>query len=75
MNAPHKTIAMSPVESSQIESMGHEGDTMAVKFKKGGTYHYPGVTAAQFADLKGAESIGKAFGAFKAGRKFTKIGG
>lgn len=68
------TIPMLGVKSSLIESIGHLGDTLAVKFKSGGaTYHYPGVSAAQFADLQKAESLGKAFGAFKVGRKFTKL--
>lgn len=67
------TIPMLGVKSSQIESIGHLGDTLAVKFKSGGTYHYPGVSAAQFADLQKAESLGKAFGAFKVGREFNKI--
>lgn len=74
MNKPkHPTIPMSAVKSSQIESIGHMGDTLAVKFKGGSVYHYPGVTADQFADLQKAESIGKAFNAFKVGRKSTKI--
>ena len=74
MNKPkHPTIPMSAVKSSQIESIGHQGDTLAVKFRSGGTYHYHGVTAQQFAGLQKAESIGKALNAFKVGRKFTKI--
>lgn len=66
-------IHMTAVKSALIESIGHHGDTLAVKFKKGGTYHYPGVTAAQFDDLQKAESLGKAFGAFKIGREFTRL--
>ena len=34
------------------------GTTLAVKFKNGGTYHYSGVSAAQFEELKTAESVG-----------------
>lgn len=67
-------IPMAAVKSSQIDSIGHMGDTLAVKFKSGSTYHYPGVTAEQFADLNKADSIGKAFNAFKVGREFKKIG-
>lgn len=66
-------IPMSAVKSSQIESIGHMGDTLAVKFKSGGVYHYPGVSVAQFDELQKAESLGKAFGAFKVGRKFVKL--
>lgn len=73
MSPKHPTIPMSAVKSSQVESIGHQGDTLAVKFKSGGTYHYHGVTAAQFAALQKAESIGKALGAIKAKHKFTKL--
>ena len=59
MNKPKpKPIALFPVKSDQIESIGHEGNTLAVKFKSGGTYHYHGVSASQFADLQKAESLG-----------------
>lgn len=67
------TIPMSGVKSGLIESIGHQGSVLAVKFKKGGTYHYPGVTAAQFDDLQKSESLGKAFGAFRIGREFTRL--
>ena len=56
------TIPMTPVKSSQIEAIGHEGDTLAVKFKSGGTYHYHGVTAEKFDEFKAAPSIGSHFG-------------
>ena len=72
MNAPKKpAIPMFACKSNQVESLGHQGDTLAVKFKSG-TYHYHGVTAAQFADLKSAESIGAALGTIKGKHKFTK---
>lgn len=55
----HPNIPLHPVEkSSQIEAIGHQGTTLAVKFKNGGTYHYSGVSAAQFEELKTAESVG-----------------
>lgn len=73
MKPKSPTIPMLGVKSSQVESIGHLGDTLAVKFKSGGTYHYHGVTAQQFAGLKSAESIGKALGAIKAKHKFTKL--
>lgn len=69
----HPTIPMTAVKSALIESIGHQGSVLAVKFKSGATYHYPDVTADQFAGLQKAESLGKAFGAFKVGRKFTKL--
>lgn len=65
-------IPMTEVKSALIESIGHQGDTLAVKFKKGGTYHYP-CTSAEFADMQKSESLGRAFGAFKIGRKFTRL--
>lgn len=60
MKTPHTPIALIPVEgSSQIAALGHSGDTLAVKFKGGGaTYHYKGVSADEFAQLKAAQSLG-----------------
>lgn len=70
----HPTIAMSPIKSSQIESIGHMGDTLAVKFKSGGTYHYHGVSAEKFAEMQKADSIGRFLGAnIKPHHKFTKL--
>ena len=72
----HPTIAMSAVKSSQIESIGHDDktNTLAIKFKGGDTiYHYPEFTAAEFDKFKGAESVGKHFGAHIKTRKFVKL--
>ena len=61
-------IALAPVESSQIHSIGHDAatNTLAVRFKRGGQpaglYHYSGVTADDFNAFKGAKSIGAHFG-------------
>ena len=54
---------MSPVKSSQIESVGHdpETSTLAIRFKSGGTYHYQNVSADQHNDLVSAESVGSHF--------------
>ena len=74
MNTKPKQIALSPVKSSQIESIGHDGDTLAVKFKNGGIYHYQDVSAAQFAELQKADSIGSHFGKhIRPKHKFTKL--
>lgn len=54
----HVTIKTTPVKSGSVEAIGHQGDTLAVTFKGGRTYHYHGVSAAKFADLQKAESIG-----------------
>ncbi|SEO76968.1 KTSC domain-containing protein [Luteibacter sp. UNC138MFCol5.1] len=62
-------IALNPVESSQIHSIGHDAatNTLAIRFKnyKGeasSLYHYSNFTAADFAAFRDAESIGKHFG-------------
>lgn len=75
MNKPKApTIAMSGVKSSQIDSIGHHGETLAVKFKNGGTYHYEGVTAAQFAAMQKANSVGSYLHQhIKPKHKFTKV--
>nr|WKF58779.1 hypothetical protein HUO10_003280 [Paraburkholderia busanensis] len=61
-------IDLSPVESSQIHSIGHDASTktLAICFKDkaggaGSVYHYANVTEAEFAAFKGAESIGSHF--------------
>lgn len=58
-----KEIPLEPVTSSNIEATGHdpETNTMAVRFKSGGVYHYPGVTPEQHEALRGAKSVGSHF--------------
>lgn len=71
------TITMQPVDSSQIESIGHDPatGTLAVKFKSGGLYHYHDVPASKYADLLKAESVGKFLHAHvKPAHPFTKQG-
>jgi len=48
-----------PVKSSFIESIGHEGDTLEVAYKDGRIYRYIGVPADLYGSVMGAESIGK----------------
>lgn len=75
MSEKIKTIAMSPVKSGQIAEIGHEGDTLSVKFKSGGTYHYHGVSADDFAKFKKSESLGSYLHKhIKPKFKFTKLG-
>lgn len=71
MNAETKAplnIALNPVESSQIEAIGHdpETNTLAIQFKSktglGSIYHYQNFSAELFRDFRGAESIGSYFG-------------
>lgn len=70
-------MKMQSVKSSQISEIGHdpETNTLAVKFAKGGLYHYDGVTAAQFDAIKSAESIGSHLDKHikKGGHAFKKI--
>lgn len=78
------TIALSPVESSQLHAIGHDPatNTLAIQFKSkagaGSTYHYANFTAEQFAEFSGAKSVGAHFGQHikNATEKhpFTKIG-
>lgn len=65
-NTAPPAIALTPVESSRIAAIGHEGDVLAVQFKRkdgslGPTYHYPGVGADVYAAFNEAESKGKFF--------------
>ena len=69
--AVRPVITMDAVDSSQIDSIGHDAETntLAVRFKNwkgelGSTYHYANFTVEDFAAFKDAESIGKHFGAF-----------
>lgn len=63
------SIALTPVESSQIHALGHDPDTktLAVQFKgkdgPGSVYHYQNVDVELFDRFRNAESIGKFFGA------------
>jgi len=66
---PVTPIVMTPVDSSQIHSIGHDAasNTLAIRFKsyKGepsSLYHYDNFTADDFAAFKDAESIGRHFG-------------
>lgn len=67
-------IKRTPIQSSQIESLGHDGDTLAVAFRNGGVYHYHGVSAEQYAQLLAAESAGSYLHKqIKPNHKFTRI--
>lgn len=60
-------ITLAKVESSQIDSIGHDPatNTLAIRFKsKSGTgslYHYDNFTAEDFAAIESAESVGSHF--------------
>lgn len=49
------------VKSSNIESVGHEGDTIEIKFKSGDVWQYFGVKKEKFDRMMASESIGKFF--------------
>jgi len=59
----HPEIPLTPVASSQIEAIGYQYSTLAIRFKGGGIYHYAGVSAETYAEFVKAESKGKFFGA------------
>jgi hypothetical protein len=66
------SIAMQPVASSQIQSIGHDAatNTLAIRFTRnngraegpGPLYHYDNFTAKDFAAFRDAESAGRHFG-------------
>ena len=62
------TIALTPVESSQLEAIGYDADsqTLAIRFhgkggKPGGLYHYANFSETDQAALRDAESKGSHF--------------
>lgn len=73
--APAKTPTLIPVVSSNLESVGYDPETrlLAVKFKRGGVYHYEDVDPEHFDGIQAAESAGKYFGEHLRSRPFTKI--
>ena len=69
-------IEMIPVESGNVESVGHDGDKiLRIKFKGSGltAYDYPGIEPEAFFGLINADSVGKAYRATVAGVKGIKI--
>ena len=64
-NVVRPEITLNPVTSGKIKGIGYdpETSTLAVQFVqgKGAVYHYPGVTADQYKEFAGAESVGKHF--------------
>jgi hypothetical protein len=63
----HPVIAMHPIVSSQITSIGHDpvANILAIQFPSksgsGSLYHYKNFTAEQFEAFKASESIGSHF--------------
>lgn len=54
-----KRPTMHAVESSNVVSIGHDGEDLHVTYKSGGTYVYAGVPAEAFDACRKAPSIGK----------------
>jgi hypothetical protein len=54
-------MEMTPVESSNVESVGYDADSeeLHVQFKGGGLYRYEGVPQETHTDMMGSDSIGK----------------
>ena len=52
---------MSPVISSNIKAIGHDGTDLFVTFRSGATYRYPGVSAHLAERIKTADSPGRCF--------------
>lgn len=72
----HVEIELHPVESSNIEAVGHDPatNTLRIRFKSGGTYDYADVTAKKHQEMLSAESLGQHFHRQIRGRhKFTKL--
>ena len=71
-----KFIPMYKVVSSNVEAVGFDEkeETIYVEFKQGHTiYAYPKTTKQEFKTLTEAESVGRAFHAFKAGKEYKKV--
>lgn len=49
------------VTSSNISEIGHEDETLSVRFKNGTEYHYSNVPKGIFAQLVEAASVGRTF--------------
>lgn len=52
-------MKMTPVVSSNVAEIGHEGTTMRIMFKGGALYDYSPVSAEEFKDFKESESQGR----------------
>jgi hypothetical protein len=56
-------MRMQKVTSSNIESVGHDAETLRIKFTTGAEYDYQGVSEETFRGMLGAESVGRYFAA------------
>ena len=68
-------MLMTSVNSSNISSVGYEGNTLHIRFNSGGLYAYYNVPASTYRNLMSASSHGEFFHANIKGRYGdTKIG-
>ena len=71
MNLPN----MTPVVSTDLASVGHDGQNLFIRFNSGATYIYSNVPESVFRELLAASSKGKYFHHFiKNAFSYQKIG-
>lgn len=58
---PKDPIAMTPVKSTSVNEVGYDAatQTLALRFKNGTLYHYPGVPAGVHAGIAASDSVGR----------------
>lgn len=72
---PHTGMSMTPVESSVIESVGHNGLRLRIRFKSGKTYDFEGAPLSHLDGMLKAESAGAYFGKHVRGKfRETAVG-
>ena len=69
------TIPITPCESTNVAGFGYDQatKTLAVRFKSGGEYHYPGVDPSTAEALRGSKSVGRDVGAIAKAIKGVKV--
>ena len=67
-------MKMKSVTSTNIQEIGHDPktNTLAIRFKDGGLYHYEGVEAKAAEAMMGAKSVGSHFHAHIKGKHAHK---
>ena len=50
----------SPVQSSHIKSIGHEGTVLEIEYANGDIYRFDNVSDDSFSGIESAKSVGKA---------------
>jgi hypothetical protein len=66
------SIEWRPVTSTSVAEVGHDGQSLHVRFRSGAVYSFADVTRQQFEDLLAAKSVGKHFNQHFRGKPFTK---